>query len=151
MELREAKLSDAELYFFWVNDAEVRESALNKELVQWDSHLEWFENKLHSNSTMLIMLKDNEAVGQIRFDLDKENIYYLDYSIDLENRGKGLGQMIVEMGIIYLRNKNNHGKLIAKVKKDNFASNKVFHKLLFDFIDEVMLNTEIVNIYELIL
>ncbi|WP_185146665.1 GNAT family N-acetyltransferase [Chryseobacterium sp.] len=125
--LREATENDAELLFGWVNEENVRKNSIRQEPVTWDNHIKWLAKKLNSPETKLFILcSENEALGQIR--VDKKDLYWeIDYSVDYQYRGKGLGKEIVRLLIKKLENY----KLKATVKKQNKASINVFVNLGF--------------------
>ena len=122
--LREAKTNQDALHLFdWVNDDEVRKNSLNTNQISIIDHFTWFQAKTKSEITKIYILTDefDSAIGQIR--VDKFNEYYeIDYSISKAYRGRGLGKKIVELLITQMGNLN----FLAKVKKTNQASNKVF-------------------------
>ena len=129
MVLLPATDKDAKLLFDWANDSSVRLHAFNNEPIKWEEHLEWFQLKLKSvHSKIFILYLRNKPTGQIRFDYIKD-CWEIDYSIDKLFRGKGLGKMIIELGI----SKFTPSYILkAKVKKDNVASLKVFQQLGFE-------------------
>jgi RimJ/RimL family protein N-acetyltransferase len=136
IELSLATIYDAQLLFDWVNEKEVRRNSLNTEKVIWDDHLKWFNNKLHSQTKIYILLHDKIPAGQIRFDYI-DNFWIIDYSIDPEYRGKGLGKRILKLGI------NNFTKgdvLKAVVKNRNIASFKIFKQLRFQKLIDIDTN-----------
>jgi RimJ/RimL family protein N-acetyltransferase len=122
--LREAKTNkDALQLFDWVNDEEVRKNSLNINQISIIDHFTWFQAKIKNENTRIYLLTDefDSAIGQIR--VDKVNEYYeIDYSISNAHRGRGLGNKIVELLITQMGNVN----LLAKVKKTNLPSIKVF-------------------------
>lgn len=135
--MRKATLEDARLYFEWVNDPQVRLSAFNSEIIEWPSHLKWFNSKIDSNqSELYIFEKDKIAVGQIRFDKISELQYSIDFSIDKMFRGQSLGKSIIRNGIQLLKQTYpNVITLFASVKKDNIASQKSFLSNNFQIVD----------------
>jgi RimJ/RimL family protein N-acetyltransferase len=122
--LREARTNkDALQLFDWVNDEDVRKNSLNTNQISIIDHFTWFQAKTKSATTRIYLLTDefDSAIGQIR--VDKVNEYYeIDYSISNAHRGRGLGNKIVELLITQMGNVN----LLAKVKKTNLPSIKVF-------------------------
>lgn len=129
IELVPASIDDVKLLYDWANDASVRINAFNIEPIKWEEHINWFQSKLKSvHSKIFILYLDKDPAGQIRFDY-REDCWEIDYSIDKKYRGKGLGKLIIELGILKL----NHSDLLkAKVKEENIASFKVFQQLGFD-------------------
>lgn len=128
LELRTAVNKDADLLFTWVNDPEVRKSALNTEPILWESHLKWFKNKLNSEYCKIYIIENKlkKPVGQVRIELEN-NEWRIDYSIDKTFRGLGLGKEIIQKML-----DENPGKSFrAEVKLTNKPSQKVFQKLGF--------------------
>jgi RimJ/RimL family protein N-acetyltransferase len=125
--LREANMNDAKLLFNWANDKNVRKNAIVEDPIIWDNHLNWFNKKINSFETKIFILSnENKSFGQIR--IDKIDSYWqIDYSIDDEYRGQGLGKKIVDL----LLEKFDLFKFKATVKKHNEASVAVFTKLGF--------------------
>lgn len=125
--LREASESDARLLFNWANDINVRKNAINEDLIIWENHVKWFNIKINNFETKIFILCDeNKSFGQIR--IDKIDSYWqIDYSIDNEYRGQGLGKKIVNL----LLEKFDLFTFRATVKKHNRASIAVFTKLGF--------------------
>ena len=128
--LREATEHDAHLLFKWANDKAVRENSFSKEQIKWSSHLNWFNSKIISEKTRIFILSFHTInAGQIRFDLKEDNYWLIDYSIDIDQRGKGYGVKMIQMGIKSFKFPT---KFMAKVKRLNLPSIKVFQRLEFD-------------------
>ena len=127
LSLSEATIKDAELLFNWANEINVRANSINQEPIIWGKHLKWFTKKLNDSETkFLILTSDGNLLGQIRIDLI-DCCWNIDYSIDNQFRGKGLGKEIVRL----LINKFESYKFKATVKKQNKASINVFTNLGF--------------------
>jgi RimJ/RimL family protein N-acetyltransferase len=125
--LREASLNDSEILFIWVNDKSVRNNSIIQEPIVWENHLNWFKRKLNDSETKIfILMSGDKLLGQIRIDLI-DNYWNIDYSIDNQYRGKGLGKKIVKL----LLDKFEDYKFTATVKKENIASINVFANLGF--------------------
>ena len=130
LNLKKAKKKDAELIYKWANDPEVRINAVNKEAIIFENHLGWFNKKVISEETFIFIgYLDEIPVGQIRFDKNITD-WQIDYSIDNNHRGKGLGKEIVLEGMKKMKEliKINL-KFTAFVKVNNLASIKVFRNL----------------------
>ena len=127
LSLREAEIKDVELLFNWVNEINVRKNSINQEPIIWVNHLKWFTKKLNDSETkFLILTSEDKLLGQIRIDLI-DCFWNINYSIDYQFRGNGLGKDIVRL----LINKYEDYKFKATVKKQNKASIKVFTNLGF--------------------
>jgi len=130
--LREATIDDAKLLFDWANDDEVRATAVVKKTIAWDEHIHWLTNKLQDSQSRIYILTDekNENIGVIRFDKDNDT-FVISYSIDKLHRGKGMGYLILQLGIKEILKNESQCKFVASVQTDNIASNKIFEKLGF--------------------
>jgi UDP-2,4-diacetamido-2,4,6-trideoxy-beta-L-altropyranose hydrolase len=129
--LREATSDDVDLYFDWVNDPEVRRSALNTSLITFVNHVQWFNKQIISNDAFMFVYEcDGVAIGQTRFNII-DGIAYIDYSIDALARGKGIGYCMLKDAIKRFSDFNNI-LIVAEVKKENPASISIFEKLHFE-------------------
>jgi RimJ/RimL family protein N-acetyltransferase len=133
-ELIECRISDAEILYRWANDSEVRQNAFNQNEIEWPDHLEWLSKKLNSAHTLQYILKsEGNFVGQIRFDLDENGDWIIDYSIDKNYRGLGFGKYIIRLGLEKV--KSTSRSVIARVKPENQASIHVFSTMGFEKIN----------------
>lgn len=128
MKLRTVEEKDCQLLFRWANDPDVRKNAFKSQKINWKSHVSWFKDKINNPSTIIFILeKDNCPIGQVRYDYNKEeNLWILDYSIDIQFRGMGLGKKIIELSLNQIS-----GTVTANVKEDNIPSCNIFEKLGF--------------------
>lgn len=129
LHLRTAKISDLDLLYKWANDSDVRKNSFNSNFIPYENHVIWF-NKMMENPSVLqyILEYDSLPVGQIRLNVNEDNAE-IGYSIASEYRGKGFGHRILQLVKEIL--KKTHPEihtLVAKVKPDNDASNKLFQK-----------------------
>lgn len=125
--LRKVNDKDALLLFDWANDPDVRKNALNSNEIELENHKNWFSKKINdpNNTEIYILEKDGRPLGQVRFD-KIDGIWEIDYSIDKQYRGLGLGGRIIELGIEELKK-----DVKAIVKIENLSSCKVFENLGF--------------------
>jgi len=137
LKLRSAKLFDKEKTYEWANDPLVRKFSFNNDPVSFENHLKWFMERLNSNHCAYYILEIEEnAVGSIRFDIEK-NTAKINYLIDPEFTGKGLGTRILKEGIDRLRSEKPSVRIIyGFVIKGNLASIKIFEKLGFKMVLE---------------
>ncbi|WP_428236149.1 UDP-2,4-diacetamido-2,4,6-trideoxy-beta-L-altropyranose hydrolase [Gracilimonas sp.] len=132
LQIREADIDDMEQYFKWANDESVRANAFNTEDIPWNDHVTWFKKKLSNNhSRMYIFEIDDRGVGQVRFDKENEEVWDIDYMLDEDFRGFGLGSEIIDRGLKKLIFEEKRVKVQALVKTDNIPSEKVFEDLNF--------------------
>ncbi len=143
LSIRRATLDDMMLLFNWANDTNVRQNAINQEIIELDNHRHWLADKLQSSGTLIFVLNlFGQPIGQIRYDF-KGVEWELDYSIDTKYRGHGFGKKIIEMTL-----KSFSGNVIrAYVKSDNIASSKVFESLQFEKAPAIIKKKIILNNY----
>lgn len=124
---RLATIEDSKIYFDWANDPETRAQSFSSQLINWENHIKWLEEKLKSKTTIFLILQcENDPVGQLRFEIEND-IATINYSIDSSNRGKGLGKLIIEKSVRYLIYMRPEIKqVIGFVKEKNPASQKAF-------------------------
>jgi len=133
LSLRPARSNDVVLYYNWVNDSEVRKSAINTSPISWLSHKEWFIKKLNdSNSWLFVLEAKGLPVGQIRFDRDGDHLK-IDYSLDICVRSRGWGTQLVSLGADLMQQIENV-KIFAEVREENNRSSAVF--LRAGFVEE---------------
>lgn len=129
--IRLANEKDVITYYKWVNDADVRNNSVNTSPVKLIDHKKWFLAKIKaSGSALFVVNKKDKPIGQVRFDQTGSSAE-IDYSIENKYRGMGYGEIALRLALIEFKKKQSHLKIMAKVKKGNIASNKVFVKLGF--------------------
>jgi len=129
--IRSASSIDCELYWYWVNDQDVRQSAFNSEPISWEDHQEWFKNKLNDpSSTLFIVESYLGPIGQVRFEKSGLN-FKIDYSIARQFRGMSLGEPLLSEGIKLFLVNNQGSTLVGEIKEENQASKKIFKNLGF--------------------
>ncbi len=135
--LKEASEQDLLLYFDWVNEARVRENSFDEKPILIEQHRTWFLNKINDpNSMMKVAYFSEEAIGQVRFDQTDKGVFEIDFSVAKNWRGLGLGSKMMKIGVADLIKKlPNFLKIIARVKKQNEPSRKVFLKSGFKMSD----------------
>jgi UDP-2,4-diacetamido-2,4,6-trideoxy-beta-L-altropyranose hydrolase len=130
LKLRAATSDDVLTYFAWVNDPEVRSSAISTAFVDLQTHLRWFNGKLTDERAHLFVLELGDLpVGQIRFEVCGEETT-IDYSLDVLVRGRGWAKRLVRLGIDAL-NTSRQPILTATVKPENIVSAATFIRLGF--------------------
>jgi UDP-2,4-diacetamido-2,4,6-trideoxy-beta-L-altropyranose hydrolase len=133
LRLRLAHASDALLFFDWVNDPTVRESALRSEPIVLHEHLQWFTQQLKDPTAhLLVMEADGLPVGQIRFNVEGRQAM-IDYSLDPSVRGRGWGLRLVELGTSWFYdNCTTVTSIRAVVKRGNVVSSTIFKRLGYE-------------------
>jgi RimJ/RimL family protein N-acetyltransferase len=146
--LREVTIGDANLLFEWANDDETRGMAIVKKKISWSEHINWLTNKLKSNQSYIYVLTDdeNKNIGVIRFDKNND-VFAISYSIDKLYRKKGMGLLIIQLGIEKILESEPICKFVASVQTNNIASNKIFEKLGFRLEKTENIKGNIFNVY----
>lgn len=145
MKFRKVIEADIKLLFDWANDFDVRQNAIKTQLITWEGHQKWFQNRLESStSRIFIFFVDEQPVGQVRFEFEK-NQWLIDYSIDKLYRGKGIGKLMLKEILSYF---NTDEPILAYVKIENIASAKIFNSLGFKKNEIVEINKNNYQIFE---
>lgn len=141
--LRDVCDEDMDLLYKWANDPVVRQNAFHTEPISYEEHKNWFQRILKDEECVqYIFLKDNEPVGQIRFNI-KADEAVIGYSVAPEMRGKGYGKTLLEMGTEkFIKTYPHIKKVVGQVKKENMASKKCFTDIGFK---EVFTQFELYN------
>ena len=119
IQLRPARLEDAQLLLNWRNNPAARQASLNTDIITYEDHVKWFKGVLEDQSRYLyIATHDNNDVGTIRADLTPETgAYNLSWSVAPEHQGKGVGKKMLSLLMEELQ-----GPFTATIRKDNTAS-----------------------------
>ncbi|WP_266205817.1 UDP-2,4-diacetamido-2,4,6-trideoxy-beta-L-altropyranose hydrolase [Pontibacter kalidii] len=132
--MREATADDLLLLFDWANDPAVRRHSFNPNPILLESHTRWLHTKLEDKRAMLYIA---EAAGlpaaHIRFEL-QDGKAVISYLIGSNFRGKGLGHVILQKGVVALLQQNPGLELVeGLVQKENTASVRAFEKAGFSY------------------
>ena len=126
----------------WRNDTVTREMYYNSEVKEWDTFKEVFYNKYFSNyiQPLFAYYNDNPiafvgCVSNSESDIEtSKKTCKISINISPENRGYGLGKIILNNVIEYI--KRNNGltkKIIAEIKPHNILSYKLFQSCGFEY------------------
>lgn len=117
IQVRPARISDAELLFAWRNDESTRQASINVEPVAWEDHVRWLTASLaNRNRRLLIAELEGVPVGTVRIDQGERT--EISWTVSPGMRGKGVGKAIVSRSL-------PHGEVTARIKHDNVASQKI--------------------------
>lgn len=128
MQLRPAKLSD-DFLLSWRNDSETRVQSHEAAEVSPAEHRQWFVKSLANPLRSIWIAEiDNQPVATIRVDWDDaaHSKYEISYTVAPEHRGKGIGSQLVRETIDLPELKD--ATVVAKVKRSNLASQRIFEK-----------------------
>ena len=127
-----AKFEDAKL-LLKIHNASVKGGYFNsKNFIVFKDHIEWFKNKIKSNSKIYIGKNSfKKKFGYVRFDEVKSNIFEVSLGNLPSFYGKGLGSLMLEKSIKKFKKKYKPNKIISAVKKFNVRSAECFLKNKF--------------------
>lgn len=129
--IRKAEHSDSKDIFSWRNDDLSLSMFRDSNIVLWDEHSIWFEERINNkNYLFLIGEKNNTKIGVIRFDVYKN---YSEVSVNLnpEQRGKNLSRNFLALSCNYYFNLLDK-KIISEIKNINTKSLKIFESVGFN-------------------
>ncbi len=118
--LRPATRADSSHLLNWRNDPETRRNFRNPDPVDPDTHEDWLRRKLADEDCRLMIAEvAGRPVGTVRADRESD-AWWLSWSIDPNERGKGYGSAMVAAMIARL-----HGRVCAVTKYGNLASERI--------------------------
>ena len=121
MNLRPATMEDACRLFEWRNDIQTRKNSIDMDEVPWEDHVEWLRKSLSSPTrTLMIAERDGVPVGTVRIDREGFRASQLSWTVAPDFRGSGVGREMVSHFADVLT-----GKLIAYIKRENIASQRI--------------------------
>ena len=122
--------------WLWRNDKKSIFFSKNKKKTTLEAHNKWIEKKLNNRKIkfyigFIVKKSQRKKVGVVRFDI-KTKYALVSINLNPVMRGKSLSYILLAAGIKkFLKFKKI--KLIAEIKKNNFASIKCFLKNGFYF------------------
>lgn len=133
IKIRSAKKNDSKDIFEWRNDELTRRMSLTSKIIEWENHSIWYSNSLDMDSRTVLICEDfhNKKIAMIRFDISK-NSAFVSINLNPSMRGKGFAKLCLIKSIEFFSNEHMEiNYLIAKIKDDNIASQKVFVSIGF--------------------
>ena len=142
LKIRRAKIKDMDLYYRWLNDPEVRANSFHSEMVEYPTHVEWFNRKLSTKDTIFYLFElEKIPIGQVR--IEKLDELVINISIDSEFRGRGFGKLMIDMALDAYGNEfSGSRKIFAYIKQVNTPSVKMFEKAGFTYCREIEVHGE---------
>lgn len=134
LNVRGACPSDENIILEWANDPITRLNAFSMEQISPKEHHRWFTGCLNNPlkcRIYIIETIDGVPFGQVRFERDGDS-WIIDYSLAQPFRGRGLGKSILAAGLREFGSEYKDVRVVARVKKTNLKSCKVFESLNFD-------------------
>lgn len=131
--LRPANFEDCQLLWEWANEPKLRSLSFCTQPILWTNHVDWFHAKLMDPRCLFLMVEDETgvAIGQIRFDMTEQRAI-VSLGIDIRQRGKGYGSIIVRQASQFLFAQSDIEAIHAYIKPTNGASHRIFVKAGYD-------------------
>ncbi|MHB8117233.1 MAG: UDP-2,4-diacetamido-2,4,6-trideoxy-beta-L-altropyranose hydrolase [Methanothrix sp.] len=135
IKVRKAVESDCEQIYKWANDEDTRAASFNSDLIAWDTHRNWFLERLQdSNCLMLICGNDRgNSLGLVRFDLAGDEAI-ISINLNPYMRGQGLAGFIIIRTLDELFKRYSIYRVSAFIKPQNLRSAKAFERVGFSII-----------------
>ncbi len=147
--LRPIAEEDCKTIWLWANETETSDNSFNCEPITWESHVNWFHEKLFDEDYVMYIAMNHEAkaIGLVRFEIEG-NEAVISVNIDSEFRGKGYGKELIAQGshrILYERKTLN--KINAYIKFDNKGSERVFTNAGYRMSEPTVINDSVDLLY----
>ena len=130
LQLRKATKNDVDITFRWASHTNIRKYSFQQEAITQEMHYAWYNSKINDPSCLYLLLeKDSEVIGSIRYDINTENEAIISYLIDNNYHGHGYGNAILSLSLSALVEKfPTVSQLIGFVVPENIASRKIFER-----------------------
>lgn len=143
--LRPITNDDLKLIFNWRNKPEIREYMFNNALIEWNTHLKWFDSlKSNTENDIKIFIEDSKPRGIVQFSKISKYHQTAEWGFYIgDSYRKGLGTLLAYHALNYIFNDLDIRKLSAQVLSTNEKSLR-FHKKI-GFIQEGVLRRQIIR------
>lgn len=135
---RPATLEDAAQVLAWRNDPHARQFSMNSEMISNDLHLQWLSARLKKMplEPFFIFEIEGRLVGMSRLDISPGiNLKYeISILVDPAYQGKGIGAQILDMTCMSYARMNLSKAVVARVHKNNIASQNLFKRAGFNLV-----------------
>lgn len=125
--------TDARFLFDLANEPSVRSAGRHTQLIGWDAHLAWLQHHCNTpqSSLMIIETLEDGPVGQIRFHEQTDGVWEVGVSIQSCHRQTGWASTALSLAILELSVKVKLHSLLARIRSENQASQRLFTRLGF--------------------
>lgn len=132
IKIRSANSLDSLDLYNWRNDPTTRKMFFSSDLISIQNHQKWFKKALASKNFLLLIGEINKSkLGVCRFEFSIiKNTAEVSINLNPNFRGLGLGGQLLERCISHFIERYPI-KLIAKIKKNNLVSQRIFKKSNF--------------------
>lgn len=130
LKLRKADITDIDLLYKWKNDPVTRMMSFDPRVIPFEEHKNWFTNALNDNSKRIHLgiNETGENVGVVRIEKKQAGFFEIGINIAPEQRGKGYGTLLIREASEKALSEGFCSKIVAKIRKENVSSVKVFEK-----------------------
>ena len=127
--LRLANENDCRFLYELRNEPLVRNNSFQTAEITYEQHMKWFQKKIdNANVRIYILEQENESIGQVRVEKLGEQ-GEISYALAERARGKGYSKWMLREVVNKLREEGFCEELVAEVKGENIASQKIFRYL----------------------
>lgn len=148
---RFATIEDAKIIFDLSNDSSVRANSFNKESLVMENHVAWLKSKIDDfENIIMLFFKENDFVGQIKF--NKINLTQANMSISVASnyRGKGLSNEMYDSSLEFMfETRKDIESLVGFILPDNIANIKAATKAGYVYVDDKNIEGEIYHTYKM--
>ena len=146
--VRRARPGDVLPVFRLSNEPAVRECSINSKKIDLAGHKKWFTQKLRDPASLFLIAEyKGKFAGQVRFALEGRTAT-LSISVAAKMRGLGAGKVILGKALEALLERHPGTRVLAYVKPENAASNKLFENGGFKKIGEPRVGGVKLNLYK---
>jgi len=139
IKLRKLSIKDSDMIYQWRNDDLIVSLSSNQKKVNKKEHQSWIKASLENPKRIIYIIeKDNEPMGQIRFDKDikQEKLCYISIYLISGFKSRGYGKKALALAFDEIFNFWHDTTIQAKVRQENNTSKKFFLNLGFKKIIE---------------
>lgn len=150
--LRKAKETDCYDLWVWRNHPIVRKWCFNSGRIGYRAHKKWFAEKIKGNYSNFYIMENSsgEKIGQVRFEIEKNKIAYVNTNLNPRFLRMGFGNLILRRGTKLFALKHPQvDEVRALIKDENIISKKAFHNAGYKFSHNTIKGDERVAIFKL--
>jgi UDP-2,4-diacetamido-2,4,6-trideoxy-beta-L-altropyranose hydrolase len=127
--LRAATAADSRRLWLWRNEPSARAMSQSQQPVPWEAHSEWFTARLADAGTMISIVEaDGRPCGSVRFHSELTKTASVSIAMARHVRGLGYGAAALALACQEVFKQQFCTRIEARVKRENFASQRIFEK-----------------------
>jgi UDP-2,4-diacetamido-2,4,6-trideoxy-beta-L-altropyranose hydrolase len=128
---------DSETLFAWINDPQTRNNSFNTTGVEWDTHVEWFKQRMDSSESLLLVAElDGIPCGHVRYEKQADAQVLLSFLVGDDFRGLGLACPIILHSFDLVVEKFGGIEVLAYSLQANIRSHKAMLNAGFRIVRE---------------